>query len=154
MATNNKISAVLTAADVTAILAAYVILKTKVSFVVSLLPADRKKMRKMGQKRHGYYQDVADGVNAFPSTMPSTFPMAEYSKDTALWAALMQFAPQIIGYAENLDDTLMQLGSELLSNTDTAYGYLKQAAKLDSSIRPTVEKIAAGLKQAKKPKNP
>jgi hypothetical protein len=154
MATNNKISAALSPADVTAILAAFVIIKTKIPFTITLTPADRKKMRKMGQKRHGYYMDVADGVNAFPSALPATFPSGEYLKDASLWAALMQIAPQLIGFAQNLDDTLMQLGSELLSNSDAAYGFLKQAAKLDSSIRPTVDKIAAGLKQEKTAKKP
>jgi hypothetical protein len=39
-----------------------------------------------------------------------------------------------------------------MANTDLAYGLLKQAAKTDSNIKPTVEKIAAALKQ--KPDTP
>ena len=152
MATNNRISATLTATDVTAILAAYVIIKTKLPFLITLSPAERKKMRKMGQKRHGYFQDVYDGVNAFPSAIIAGFPLAEYTKDATLWTALMQLAPQIMGIAESLDDTMMQLGSELVVNSDIAYGFLKAAAKLDSNIRPTVDKIAAGLKKNKAPK--
>ncbi len=149
MATNNRISATLNAADVTAILGAITTIKTKLPFLISLQATERKKMRKLGQKRQGYFQDVADGVNAFPTALPSYFPTAEYVKDATLMTALMQVSPQLLGIAANLQDTLMQLGSELLANSDTAYGLLKTAAKSDSNLKPTVTKIATGLKQIK-----
>lgn len=149
MATNNRISATLSAADVTAILGAVTTIKSKLPFLISLQPAERKKMRKLGQKRQGYFQDVADGVNAFPGALPSNFSTAEYIKDAALMTALMQVSPQILGLTANLQDTLMQLGSELLTNSDTAYGFLKTAAKNDSNIKPTIAKISSGLKQIK-----
>lgn len=63
--------------------------------------------------------------------------------------ALVQVSPQLLGLASNLSDTLMQLGSELLANSDTAYGFLKTAAKSDSNIKPSIQKIARGLKQSK-----
>lgn len=149
MATNNRVSATLPAADVTAVLAAVNTIKTKLPFLISLQPAERKKMRKLGQKRQGYFQDVADTVNAFPTALPANFQTAEYIKDIALMDALVQVSPQLLGLASNLSDTLMQLGSELLANSDTAYGFLKTAAKSDSNIKPSIQKIARGLKQSK-----
>lgn len=149
MATNNRISATLNAADVTEILASVTTIKSKLPFLISLQATERKKIRKLEQKRQGYFQDVVDGVNAFPTALPSNFPTTEYLKDAGLMTALMQAAPQILGLAANLQDTLMQLGSELLTNSDTAYSFLKTAAKNDSNLKPTVAKIAAGLKQVR-----
>jgi hypothetical protein len=149
MATNNRISATMSAADITAILGAVTTIKSKLPFLISLQASERKKMRKLGQKRQGYFQDVADGVNAFPTALPSYFPTTEYIKDATLMTSLMQVSPQLLGIAANLQDTLMQLGSELLANSDTAYGLLKTAAKSDSNMQPTVAKIATGLKQTK-----
>ncbi len=147
MATNNRISAVLSDADKTAILAAITTIKTKLPFLVTLEIKERKSLRKLASKRQGYAKSTADGVKAFPNAMPNTFPTAEYLKDANLMAALSDIAPLLMGLAANLDDTLMQLGSELLTSTDFAYGYLKSAAKQDSNVKPIVEKIAAALKQ-------
>jgi hypothetical protein len=147
MPTNNRISASLTAADVTAIATAINTIKTKLPFLITLQAADRKNLRKLGQKRQGYYQDVADAVNAFPTALPANFNTVEYLKDAALMTSLMQVAPQLLGLASSLDDTLMQLGSELVTTSDTAYSFLKTAAKNDSSLKPSLDKIAGGLKQ-------
>lgn len=147
MATNNRISAVLTDADKTAILAAIATIKTKLPFLITLEAKERKSLRKMASKRQGYAKNTADGVKAFPNAMPASFPTAEYLKDVNLMATLSDVTPLIMGLASNLDDTMMQLGSELLTNSDLAYGYLKATVKIDSNIKPIVEKIAAALKQ-------
>jgi len=54
---------------------------------------------------------------------------------------------------DSLDSTLMALGSELMKESDEAYGYLKIAASKDNSqnLNTTIEKIKDILKQAKKP---
>ena len=147
MATVNRISAVLSDADVTAILAAATTIKTKLPFLISLDSNDRAKLRKLAGKRQGYVKNTSDGVKAFPTAMPASYPTVEYLKDADLMVALSKISPIIMGLAANLDDTNMQLGAELMTNTDLGYGFLKQAAKMDTNIKPTVEKIAASLKQ-------
>ncbi len=147
MATQNRISAVLTDADKIAILTAIIAIKTKLPFLISLSPKERKSLRKAASKRQGYVSDVADGVKAFPSAMPGTFPTAEYLKDANLYVPMGEILPAIMGLALTVEDTRIQLGSELITASDNAYASLKNAARLDSNVKPAVEKIGAGLKR-------
>lgn len=147
MATNNRISATLPDADKADILAAVTLIKSKMPFLISLDAKERKDMRKLGMKRQGYVKETSDGVKAFPSAVPATFPTAEYLKDAHLMLALSEIAPLLLGVASNFSDTLLQLGSELMTNTDMAYSYLKTAARADANVKPTLSKIANSLKQ-------
>jgi hypothetical protein len=150
MATNNRISATLNDADKTSILTAVATIKSKLPFLISLDPKERKDMRKLGVKRQGYVKETSDGVKAFPNTMPTSFPTSEFLKDANLMLALNEIAPLLMGLASNFDDTILQLGSEVMNNTDLAYSYLKTAARVDANVKPILEKIATSLKQ--KPK--
>jgi hypothetical protein len=53
---------------------------------------------------------------------------------------------------DSLDSTLIGLGSELMKESDEAYGYLKIAASKDNNqnLNTTIEKIKDILKQSKK----
>lgn len=153
MSINNKISAALNETDRQAVIAAAVTLKTKLPFLVSLNKEERKSLRKLGSKRQGYVRDVASAVKMFPDAMPKSFNTVEYLKDADLFIPLLDVYTLLGGIFQLVDDTLLQLGNELMTNTDLIYSYLKQGAKTDSNILPILEKIQAQFKSVgKKPK--
>lgn len=142
MANENRISAVLTAQDITDIINAGNIIKTKMPFLLNLTPDERKKKRKTGNKREGYVIAVYNAVLQFPQAIPATFSVAEWTKDEELNDAAKGVFSFIRAISESVDDTLLQIGSERIKQADACYGYLKEAAKGNEALSAIVNDIA------------
>ena len=150
----NNISAAIAAADKQAILQAVQTIKTKLPFLVNLNETERRNLRKMGAVRTAYVQDVYSVSAGNPSAIPAGFNIAEYGKDVTLSKDIMDILTPLLPLFEGLNDTFIALGAELMKQSDECYGYLKVAAKKNSSLNlnDAVKKIADQLKH--KPKTP
>jgi len=129
MADDNRVSANLTAAQITAILAAVQAIHAEVdSFTVSISSQDRQEIPKMGSKSVGF-DDKCEGYMASnPEFLPGFIDPAEITKDRGLRAQLLQFIPQLRTLMEGLEDTLMVVNSELWM-ADLAYYQSVREAK-------------------------
>ncbi len=116
--------------------------KAKLSFLINLTPAERKKLRKVAEKRQGYVNDVMVAVKANPAAIPSAIDTKEYYKDAQLFLDLSEIHAQMITLFEGLSDTFMASGNEAITTTDQCYGFLKQAAKGNSNLSTTVKEIS------------
>jgi hypothetical protein len=142
MATNdNRISAVLSSTDKQDILDAFTLIRTKMPFLVNLLPDERLKKRKTGTKRKGYVLGVYKGAQSFPTTIPSSFNMGEWDKDETLVEDIKEIFDVSLNLHEALDDTLLQMGFERIKQADEVYGYLKNAARGNASVSALVTTI-------------
>lgn len=117
-------------------------------FLVSLTTDERKKLRKIGPTRVGYVNEVNVTSNAHQSALANDFSLPEFNKDKVGYndlAELRSWAEQLL---ESIDNTMMALGSELMKQSDTAYGYLKLHAKKtnDQNLNAAVKRIADMLK--------
>ena len=150
----SNISASLSAADKQAVLQAVQTIKTKLPFLINLNETDRKNLRKMGNVRTAYVQDVYNASATNPGSIPGGFSLAEYGKDVSLQKDLVDILTALMPLCEGVNDTEMALGAELMKQSDECYGYLKVVAKKSSNqnLNDAVKKIAEHLRH--KPKTP
>lgn len=152
-----NVSYSLPAADKTSVQTSLQTVKSKLPFLINLNPAQRKAARKMGAKRRSYVNDVFNLATSNPSALPSGFDMAGYTKNHQLWQDVYDILEWLTPIYEGLIDTELDLGSEIIQETDNAYGHLKVSAKKDPSmpISIQIKNISDQLKYGKrKPKTP
>src|SRR5260221_10732488 len=101
----NRISATLSAVQQTAIQAAVTAILAILTFLINLDPDDRRKKRKTGTKREGYVVAVYQALTAHPEVIPSTFNMAEWTRDENLNTALKVDFSLLGAVTESIDDT-------------------------------------------------
>jgi len=116
-------------------------------FLVNLNPVARKRLRKMATKRAGYVNDVFIAVLANIGAIPITFNIDEYKKDKQLHDDLMFVLNVLRPIVEAVEDTLLMLGNELMTQSDAGYDYLKRAAKGNLPLTQTVAQIATAYKR-------
>ena len=138
----NRISAVVDDAAKAAIEIAVETIRTNLPFLINLDPDDRKKKRKTGTKREGYVVGVYDASVAHGEVIPPTFSLDEWTKDEVLNTVLKGVYSLVGNLAENISDTLLQIGSERIKQADTCIDYLKTAAKGNAALTDEVNHIA------------
>jgi len=116
--------------------------RTSLNFMINLSPAERKKLRKVAEKRQGYVNDVMVAVRANPTAIPAVINTVEYYKDAQLFLDLSEIYAQMVTLFEGLNDTFMASGNEAITVTDQCYGFLKQAAKGNTNLSTTVKEIS------------
>ena len=127
-------------------------IKEELPFLISLTKDERKKLRKIGPGRIGYVNEVNTASNANSSALAAGFKLDDYNTKLALYKALSDIYSWANPLKDSLESTLMALGSELMKESDEAYGYQKIAASKENNqnLNTTIEKIKSILKQAKK----
>ena len=129
MPTDNRISAVLLAADKTAILAAIDTIRTKLPFLVNLTAEERRKLAKMSDKTIAFDEKCASYMTAHPELVPSCVNTTEVNKDRALRVSLLDIEQQLKQLVEGVDDTIMLCASEAYTADLSFYQNVRQAAQ-------------------------
>ena len=145
---NLNISATLAPADKVLLSDKALEIRTILVFLINLDPAKRKSLRKMATKRAGYVLDVLSAVLANPSAIPTTFSIDEFSKDKALFDDLAFIYNLYRPIIEGIEDTMLALGNELMTQSDTCYTYLKRAAKDNANLTEVVDRIGTAFNQS------
>ncbi|MEI8203168.1 MAG: hypothetical protein WCH34_09170, partial [Bacteroidota bacterium] len=142
----NRISAVLTDANLTDIDGSVTDILTILTFLIKLEEGDRHQ-RIMGEKYTGYVSTVNNSCNVVSSALPSSFDLPEFNKDWALIDKLEQIKTMLnTRLNEKLEDTILQLRHELIEQADHGYGLLKFAAeKGNETVKLEVKAIAQCL---------
>jgi hypothetical protein len=138
----SNLSVSLTPAQKTDIITKINAVKSSLTFMVNLTAEERKKLRKVAEKRQGYVNDVMAAVKANPSVIPSAINTVEYYKDAQLFLDMVEIFSHLRPLYEGMSDTLMASGNEAITVTDQCYGLLKQAAKGNSMLTDTVKKLS------------
>ncbi len=144
---NPNISKELTTANKTALDTSAAAIWVILDFLVNLTPKQRKSLRKMATKRTGYVDAVYQAIIAFPSAIPETFNVAEFTKDKVLLDDLKHVLAVFLPIVEALDDTILALGNELMTQSDTCYNYLQRGSKDNAPLTEVVAAIATAFKR-------
>jgi hypothetical protein len=139
----NRISAVISDADLAEVLAALATVRTKLPFLINLDPADRKNKRKTGTKREGYVVDVYNASTANSGAIPSSFSIAEWTKDEVVNDVMKVIFSNLGNLTESVSDTMLQIGNERVKQADLCYGYLKSGAAGNVALTDELNRIAA-----------
>lgn len=150
----NKVSIEIPAADLKAIKDAIAVLVAKLGpLLIALTEEDRKKLFKMGEASRPFVEKVMEYVVSNPEFLPPFTEVKEMQKD---WKAISELLPvlnALMQLTSNLDDTLMEAGSEVMVPSASYYKSVQMAVKLGV---PSAKPIEADLKVRfeRKPKKP
>lgn len=120
-----NITASLSSADVQEIKAAMATIQAKLPFLVTLSVEERRKLFKMGDKSLAFVNNSLTSAQSNPDILPSTFDVNEFVRDYQLAATLTKLLIGLRQLTEQVDDTLMAVGSEAMGNSLTVYDYVK-----------------------------
>jgi hypothetical protein len=125
----NRVSATLSNADRDAVIAAIDTIHTKLPFLIDLTPQERRSLAKMGDESQAFVDKALQATAENPDVLPAAFDAAEYNADKTLFDQLAQITAPLNQLAEEFDDTVLALGSDLYTESLVVYGYLKAAGK-------------------------
>src|SRR4051794_31878527 len=120
MAPYANISAAITPLDKTNILTKIGDIDTLLFFLINLTAEERQDLRKAAIKREGLITGCYTAAVGNSSSIPSSFDMAEWTKDETLVADLREIRDTMVTVVEGIDDTIMALGVERLKQAEAA----------------------------------
>lgn len=127
-------------------------MKTKMPFTVNLSAEERKRLRKLGANRLSYATGLNLAANAHPKSLPGSFDLGDYNTKMKSYEDLREIYLLAQPWFEGLENTLMAIGSEIMTLSDSVYGHLKVEAKKskNQNLNAVVKETADQLKQHKK----
>jgi hypothetical protein len=129
MPDTNRISAALSAGDLTALSTAIATIKKTLPFLVSLSPGESRELPKLGPKTLGFDERCASYMDKEPSLVPAFIDLAEVAKDRALRAQLAEVVRDLSSVSSSAEDTLAIVSHEIYSADLAFYQNVRQAAK-------------------------
>ena len=140
MSRDNRLSAALSTASIAAIGQALLAIRGELPFLLSLVPAERKELPRLGEKT---FEKCLHYMQSNPEFLPGFVQVDEVQKDRDLRAQLLRFNADLQSLAQQLDDTLTVLGSEVLMADLAYYQSAREAARRG---RPGAEVIYQDLR--------
>ncbi len=141
-----NIEAVLSDTDLIEIKNAIATIQTKMPFLVSLSTEERRRLYKMGDKRLAFVQNSLNAAQNNRGILPTSFDFEGYAKDCELARNLNDVMMALNQLTEQVDDTLVAVGSEAVSSSLTVYEYVKTAAKKTPGLKSVADQLGALFK--------
>jgi hypothetical protein len=131
MPQDNRISAEVTAAAKAAILTKLQEINALLPFLINLTKKERMGLPKLGPTSVEFDEQCASYMASSPNLVPPFVTPSEVSKDRALRLTLADVLRATRKLCEQLDDTLMLVGSEIWQANLSFYQTVRQAAQRD-----------------------
>lgn len=131
MPDDNRISAALTPADITAIMTKLTEINALLPFLINLTMNERITLPKLGPASLAFDEHCASYMSSAPNLVPPFVDAAEADKDRALRVNLANILREARKLCEKVDDTLMLVGSEIWMADLSFYQTVRQAARRD-----------------------
>jgi hypothetical protein len=135
------INVVLSDADLQAIRQAVTTIQQKLPFLITLSTTERKRLFKMGDKRLAFVQTSLNAAQSNRNILPASFDLDAFSNDYKLATALMEVEMLLNQLSEQVDDTLLAVGSGAMTSSLTVYDYVKTAAKKTPGLKGIAEQL-------------
>ncbi len=123
--TATQVTPTLTAADQETILAAVGAIREKLPFLVSLSPAERQVISKMGGKTQGFTKQAFEIAAQNPGIMPASLNIERLREVERLFESLSAIKLAIDQLQKQVNDTTMKVGSEAFAAARTIYALAK-----------------------------
>jgi dihydroxyacid dehydratase/phosphogluconate dehydratase len=151
---SDEFSAILSEEDLQEIQQAIALLNRKMPFLIHLSADERRRLYKMGDKSLAFVSNSITVVQTNPEILPASFNIEEFKRDYQLAIALTEIQIQLSQLTEKVDDTLLSVGSDAMSNSLTIYEYVKTAAKRVPGLKSLAEQLSQRFKamRARAPK--
>jgi hypothetical protein len=129
MPDDNRISATVSPTDKTAILTKITEIQVLLPFLLNLTKDERIQLPKLGSASLAFDEQCASYMATAPNLIPPFVDPAEVTKDRNLRLVLADVLREARKLCEALDDTLMQVGSEIWMADLSFYQTVRQAAR-------------------------
>ncbi|MEH2299342.1 MAG: hypothetical protein V7K88_09975 [Nostoc sp.] len=148
--TDQKIAGTLLPEDVQEIKAALQIIEQKMPFLIALTAQERRKLFKMGDKSLAFVNNSINAAQSNPEIFPASFDIEEFVRDYQLATTLSELLILIRQLSEQVNDTLLAVGSEAMLGSLTVYDYVKTAAKKTPGLKTVAELLSDRFKAISK----
>lgn len=129
MSQQNLVAGTLNDADKTEVLAAIQTIKTKLPFLITLTPDERRSLPRMGDASTAYVQQAYEFASANMDKLGADFGMADYTSDFKLEQQMRPIETALTDLAEGVSDTMLGLRSDLMVRSNLAYAMSKLLGK-------------------------
>ena len=154
---DNRITATLSQADLTAVMDAISTIRTKLPFLLDLTLEERRQLPKMGDKSRAFVQQALEVATQNEDMLPRSFSVEEMRRDVELANALQPIMVGLNQLQELVDDTYLQVGSEAYTAALLVYQYARAAGKgaaLDGMLDALGQRFARKTKKLPPPPPP
>jgi len=141
-----NIAAALSPQDIQEIKAALQTVQKKMPFLITLSTEERRKLVKMGDKSLAFVNNSVTAAQSNREILPATFDIEELVQDYQLATALTELLISMQQLTEQVDDTLMAVGSEAMTGSLTVYDYVKTASKKTPGLKTVAEQLGERFK--------
>lgn len=138
---NNRISAILSQADVDAILGAIKTIKEKLPFLINLTMEERRALNKPGDRSRNFIDKALEVAVQNPDILPRLFNAEEMRKDIELSQKLQPILLALSQLQEMLDNTAAVINSEAYAAALSVYGYAKASGKA-AALQDTLDELS------------
>lgn len=141
-----NISAELSDADIAQIKASLADIQDKLPFLIHLSIEERRRLYKMGDKSLSFVNNSLNVAQANPQILPASFDLSELARDYRLATALNELLTSLQQLTEQVDDTLLAVGSEAMTSSLNVYDYVKTAAKRQPGLKTVAAQLGERFK--------
>ncbi len=135
--------------DIQEIKAAFATIQAKLLFLVTLSVEERRKLFKMGDKSLAFVNNSLTAAQSNRDILPASFDVDEFVRDYQLASTLTELLIGLRQLTEQVDDTLLAVGSEAMGSSLTVYDYVKTAAKKTPGLKTVAEQLGERFKAMK-----
>jgi hypothetical protein len=144
-----NIKASLSPQDIQEVKAALQTIQKKLPFLITLSNEERRKLLKMGDKSLAFVNNSVTAAQSNRDILPASFEVDELIQDYQLATALTELLTSMRQITEQVDDTLLAVGSEAMTSSLTVYDYVKTAAKKTPGLKTVAEQLGERFKAIK-----
>ena len=149
--TQNLVSLSFDDAQLQAVDAALSELETRLAGLIALSPAQKRTMRRMGEKSEAFCRQALRVLEQNPQMVPANVPLVDAVADLAALDALRPRMVRLSRLSERFADTDIALGSDVMSVALQAYSLLKVTGRTEGL---TALRKELGSRFAKSPRKP
>jgi hypothetical protein len=141
-----NVNASISPQDMQEIKAALQIIQKKLPFLITLSVEQRRKLVKMGDKSLAFVNNSVAAAQSNRDILPASFDVEELVRDYQLTTTLTELLTSMRQLTEQVDDTLLAVGSNTMTSSLTVYDYVKTAAKKTPGLKTIAEQLGERFK--------
>ncbi|MBD1824784.1 hypothetical protein H6F51_20150 [Cyanobacteria bacterium FACHB-DQ100] len=145
MASQN-LPAQLSDTDLEEIKAALATIEAQMPFLVHLSTEERRKLFKMGNKSLSFVNNSLIAAQSNPDILPASFDLDKFRSNYELATTLTEVLLRLQQLTEKVDDTLISVSSEAMTDSLTVYDYIKTASKKTPGLKAVADQLGERFK--------
>jgi hypothetical protein len=117
-------------------------IRSTMPFLLSLTKEERKNKQNIGQGGIGFGKAALKAAQTHEEILPAKFSVVEFERDVVLYEQLQMLLSDVSTLCQNVDDTILLLGQEIMEQSNDMYDIVKLAAKRENKYKPTLDDIS------------